>query len=230
MSLDQKVKEHEPIDLKRAIEITDQYLARGSEKFKSDYEAFAATMFGFSKSKSEFIEICINGPEQISCKFEFSNPDATWFQKLGNRTVRHEEELQSRDEVVQKVTEFFSCSGKQTARSHGASSKRSGRSSLGNKPNASVGIRIFTIILFSVLGLFVACSVVQGIYAGEIWWAAGRYSNTRGHWIYRDRNPEAFWIWVIIYAAISTWMIRGSLLELKIARKMLKKRKEITNS
>jgi hypothetical protein len=226
MNLDQKIEEHEPIDLKRAIEITDQYLARGREKFKSDKEAIAATMFGFSKSKTEFIEICVNGSEQISYKFEFSNLDASWFQKLQNKTFRLEEELKSGDELVQKVTEFFSHSSRQTVQRYAGRPKQSGRSPLGNKPNASIGIRIFTIILFSVLGLFTAYSVMRGIYVGEIWWAAGRYSTAHGHWIYRDRNPEAFWIWVIIYAAISTWMIRGSLLELKVVRKMSKEHRE----
>ena len=107
MSLDQKVEEHEPIDLKRATEIANQYVARGSEKFKSGEEAIAATMFGFSKSKSDFIEICVNGAKQISYRIEFSNPDASWFEKLRGGAFQHGEELHSREELIEKVTEFF---------------------------------------------------------------------------------------------------------------------------
>ena len=82
MNLHQKVEEHEPVDLKEAIEITNQYLARGGEKYKTDNEALAETMFGFSKSKSEFIEICVNGKKQFSFKFEYSDPNAHGFRKL----------------------------------------------------------------------------------------------------------------------------------------------------
>jgi hypothetical protein len=228
MNLDQKVEEHEPIDLERAIKIADQYLASGNEKFKDDIEAIAATMFGFSKSKSNFIEICINGPKQISYKFEFSNPEASWFQKLRNATFRYEDELHSRDKLIQKITDFFSFSSERLVQIYKEKgiATTSGRSPLGNRPNASVGIRIFTIILFSTLGLFLVCWVSQGIYLGKIWWAAGRYSNNHGHWIYRDQSHNAFWIWVVIYNAISIWMIRGCFLEFKILKKLLKKRRK----
>lgn len=226
MNLDQKVEEHEPIDLKRAIEIADQYLVRGDEKFKNDREAFAATMFGFSKSKTNFMEVCVSGQKQISYKFEFSNPKASWFQKLRNATFRYEDELHSRDKLIQKITDFFSLSSEQLAQSYKEKGAiTSGRSPLGNWPNASIGIRIFTIIFFSILGAFLVCMVAQGIYVGKIWWAGGRYSANRGHWVYRDQSPNAYWIWVFIYSAISAWMIRGSFLELKIVKKMLKKRR-----
>jgi hypothetical protein len=59
------VEEHDPIGLDEALKLVDRYFARGSEKFQTAEEAIAATMFGFSRSKSEFIEICINGPAQI---------------------------------------------------------------------------------------------------------------------------------------------------------------------
>jgi hypothetical protein len=227
MNLDQKVEEHESIDLKRAIEIADQYLVRGNEKFKDDREAIAATMFGFSKSKSNFVEICINGPKQISYKFEFLNPEPSWFRKLRNATFRYENELHSRDKLIQKITDFFSFSSERLVQIYKEKgiTTTSGRSPLGNRPNASVGIRIFTIILFSTLGLFLAHSVLRGIYIGRIWWAHGRYSNNPGHWIYRNQSPNAYWISVVVYIAISAWMIRGSFLEFKIVKKMLKKRR-----
>jgi hypothetical protein len=101
------VEEHDPIELDEALKLVDRYLARGSEKFKTAEEAIAATMFGFSRSKSEFIEICVNGPAQISYKFEVSDSDASWFCKLFKGVFRREEELHSREELVQKVEEFF---------------------------------------------------------------------------------------------------------------------------
>ena len=101
------VEEHDPIRLDEALKLVDRYLARGSEKFKTVEEAIAATMFGFSRSKSEFIEICINGPTKISYKFEVSDPEASWLRKLFKGVFQHEEELHSREDLVQKVEEFF---------------------------------------------------------------------------------------------------------------------------
>ena len=223
MNLDQKVEKHEPIDLKRAIEIADQYLTHGKEKFDSAEEAIVATMFGFSKSKSEFIEICVNGPKQISYKFEFSNPNASWFQKLRGGTIRHDEELHSREKLIQKITDFFSYPSEYFVQQYKGVTNSNGRSPLGNPPNASIGVRFFTIIVFSVLGVFMACSLLHGIDDGKIW-CPGKYSH--GFWAYRDQSPKAFWIGVIIYTATSIWMIRGSLLELKIVRKILKEREK----
>ena len=136
---------------------------------------------------------------------------------------RHEEELHSRDKLIHKITDFFSYPNEYFIQQYKDSTNRSGRSPLGNRPNAAIGVRIFTIILFSVLGLFVAYSTLHGISDGKIWWPR-RYSY--GHWVYRDRNPQAYWIWVVIYAAMSVWMLRGSVLELKIVEKMLKERRE----
>jgi hypothetical protein len=107
MSRKLAVEEHEPISMDAALKIVDRYLGRGSEKFKSGEDAIAATMFGFSHSKSEFIEICVNGPAQISYKFEVADPKNSWFRRLFKRAFRHEEELHSREELVQKVEEFF---------------------------------------------------------------------------------------------------------------------------
>jgi hypothetical protein len=222
MNLDQKVEEHEPIDLKRALEIADQYLDRGRGKFESAEEAIAATMFGFSKSKSEFIEICINGPKRISYKIECSNPNASWFQKLRGGTIRHEDELHSRDKLIHKITEFFSYPSEYFIQQYKDSTNHSGRSPLGFRPGASLGIRIFTIVFFSFLAAVFAYVDLHGISSGKI-----SYSR-RGHefWIYQDSNPKAFWICIIFYSAILVWLIRGCILELKIVKKILQERRE----
>ena len=101
------VEEHDPIELDEALKLVDRYLARSCEKFKTAEEAIAATMFGFSRSKSEFIEICVSGPAQISYKFEVADPEGSWFSKLFKGAFKREEELHSREELVQKVEEFF---------------------------------------------------------------------------------------------------------------------------
>jgi hypothetical protein len=103
------LEEHEPIALEEALRIVDRYLNQGTEEVASGEQALAATMFGFSRSKSDFIEICINGPTQISYKFEMADPDpdASWLRRMFKGVFQHEEELHSREELIMKVEEFF---------------------------------------------------------------------------------------------------------------------------
>ena len=107
MSSNLVIEEHELIGLDEAFKLVDRYLARGNEKFETAGEAMAATMFGFSRSKSEFIEFCVNSFDRISYKFEVAEKEASWFSKLFKGVFRTEAELHSREEVLQKVEEFF---------------------------------------------------------------------------------------------------------------------------
>jgi hypothetical protein len=107
MNRELEVEQHEAIGLDEARNLVDRYLARANEKFSSAEDAIAATLFGFSRSESEFIEIGVNSPTRISYKLEIADPEASWFHKLFKGVYRHEEELHSREELVQKIQEFF---------------------------------------------------------------------------------------------------------------------------
>ena len=100
------VEEHEAVGLDEALKIVDRYLAAANQDFKMAEDALAATTLGFSRSKSDFIEICVHGPAMISYKFEMSDPNASWFRRLF-AGFEHNEELHSRAELIEKVTEFF---------------------------------------------------------------------------------------------------------------------------
>lgn len=104
---DLKIEEHESIGLDEALKVVDGYLARASEGIRDGEEAYAATTFGFFRTESEFIEICVNGPDKISYRFEAASPDTSWLRKLFVNVFRHEEELPSRRELALKVEEFF---------------------------------------------------------------------------------------------------------------------------
>jgi len=223
MNFDQKVEEHEPVDLKRAIEITDQYLARSGEKFESGEEAIAATMFGFTRSKSEFIEICVNGRKRISYKFEFSDPDAPWFQKLRGGTFRFEEELHSRERLIEKVTEFFSYPSKLIVQQCKSKASRSGRSPLGIQPGTPLGKSIFVIVFFAILAAGLAWLIEHCISIGETELPS---KSTIHRVIYRTRTPGFYWFVIAIYSAGLTWLIRGCWLEFKIVREMLNERRK----
>jgi hypothetical protein len=104
------VEDHDPIGLDEALELVDLYLTRSCERFKTAEEALAATMFGFRRSRTELIEICVSGPAHISCKVEITAPERSWHSKLFKGGFRRETELHSREELVQKVKEFFTTS------------------------------------------------------------------------------------------------------------------------
>jgi hypothetical protein len=107
MDKDLQICKHPPVDLERAIQIVEEYCSRSTTQFEDAEQAIAETMFGFSRSESEFIEIGINGPEQISYKFEYADPDASWLRTVFGGTFQFEKELRSKAELIQRVQEFF---------------------------------------------------------------------------------------------------------------------------
>lgn len=216
IGLNQKVEEHEPVDLQEALGIADRYLARGNEKFENSEKAIAATMFGFSKSKHDFIEICVNGPRQISYKFEFSG-SASGSQKLFSRAVQYEDELHSKDELAKKVAEFFNNPSEEIAGQYEGTKKQT-KSPLLIPAGASIGTRIFTIAFLSIVGLGALFITTHGIFTGRIW-SGSRYQT--GKEILLNQNPTLFWMLVAFYAGIGIWLVRGCILELLIVQKML---------
>jgi hypothetical protein len=89
-----------------AMAVIDGYFARLRPKYDTAEEATAETMFGFQKSKSEFVEICINGSEAISFKYEVSLPKKVLFLTVP-KLFQKEVILHSRDDVKAKVAAFF---------------------------------------------------------------------------------------------------------------------------
>ncbi len=100
-------EERGPIQLQDALALLDRYLSAGNLTFEDAEQALATTMFGFKRSNSEFIELCVNGPDQISYRLEIWDLRGPWYRQLFRRVFKHEEELHSREAAVQKVVEFF---------------------------------------------------------------------------------------------------------------------------
>lgn len=99
-----KTQDHPPVKLEEAIEIARKYYANAEQKFASGEEALAETMFGFMRDKTTFIELCVNGPADISCRFEMpKKPDAKFFKGVFQRQTL----LASIEEVERTVTDFF---------------------------------------------------------------------------------------------------------------------------
>jgi len=57
---------------------------------RTPWAARIAQFYRFSRSKSEFIEISVNGPARISYLFEVADPEASWFRELFKGVFRHE--------------------------------------------------------------------------------------------------------------------------------------------
>jgi len=100
------VVDHESVTKAEAMSIIDDYFERLRPKYESGEDAIAETMFGFQKSKSEFIEICINGRDAISFKYEVSVPRKILFLSVP-KLLQKERTLGSKEELKSDVSAFF---------------------------------------------------------------------------------------------------------------------------
>jgi hypothetical protein len=67
---DLETVEHGPVDLAAALEVTRAVYGRQRSFYESGEEALADTMFGFSRAEGDFIEVCVNGLDNISVTVE----------------------------------------------------------------------------------------------------------------------------------------------------------------
>jgi hypothetical protein len=97
---------HEGIDKEDALMLVEGYFSRYRSKYESAEEAIAETMFGFLRSKSEFIEICINGLDAISFRYQVRESKKVLFLIIP-RTFQRELTLGSKEETKTRVGAFF---------------------------------------------------------------------------------------------------------------------------
>jgi hypothetical protein len=97
---------HEAVDKEGALAVVDGYFSRYRPKYEGAEEAIAETMFGFQRSKSEFIEICINGLDSISFRYQVAESKKVLFLTVP-RTFHRELTLGSKEETKAKVGAFF---------------------------------------------------------------------------------------------------------------------------
>lgn len=107
MDRDLKTREHPPVDLDRAIAIADEFCARGGRVYEYAEEALSATTFGFSRSPTQFIELCAHGATEISFRYEYADPNASWWRRTFGGAFHHEATLRSRNELIRRIEQFF---------------------------------------------------------------------------------------------------------------------------
>jgi hypothetical protein len=91
---------------KEAMEVIDGYFARLKPHYQSAEDSLAETMFGFQKSKEEFVEICVNGPTEVAFKYEVQSPRTILFLNLP-KIFQQEATLHSKEEVQSSVALFY---------------------------------------------------------------------------------------------------------------------------
>lgn len=88
------------------MQIIEDYFSRIKLWYETAEEALAETMFGFQKSKEEFVEICIHSDEEISFKYEISMPRKILFLNFP-KVITVEKTLRSKEEVKTGVSLFY---------------------------------------------------------------------------------------------------------------------------
>ena len=102
---DLSVVEHPAVQKEEACRIVDDYFSRLKANYETGEEAMAQTMFGFQKSESEFIEICIHGDTHISFKYEIKKPVKVLFFNMP-KVIQTERRLHSKEETKTLVSSF----------------------------------------------------------------------------------------------------------------------------
>ncbi len=99
--------DHESIDTRRALEIADWYLAELRPHYESGEDALAATMFGFARDDSSYMQICAHAQDHIDVEYDFAPIFKSLFQRLLSHQHRHSERLNSRDALHSRIELFF---------------------------------------------------------------------------------------------------------------------------
>jgi hypothetical protein len=111
MDQDLNTQEHPPVTLPEALEIAKRYFSNRDKKYAQAEQAMSETLFGFSRDKDTFIEICANAGETTSYQFEMPQsgaPGQPWYRKIfASSHYKYECTLKSWDDVEAKIREFY---------------------------------------------------------------------------------------------------------------------------
>jgi hypothetical protein len=89
-----------------AMRIIDEYSQRADATYERGEDALSATMFGFQKSKTEFVEICFHSTDEIFFTYEHSVPRKFLFLSVPKIT-RSEKTLRRVEDVKAAVCSLY---------------------------------------------------------------------------------------------------------------------------
>lgn len=113
MNTELNTVERGQLDLPAALLVIDDYIARLKPKYDSGEEAMAQTMFGFSRTSNDFIEICVHTPTEISFKTVLPRSPTGGFLAKLRGSFEREQTLRSRDALRRHVTAYFTMAPEQ---------------------------------------------------------------------------------------------------------------------
>ena len=100
-------EDHGAVDVEAAVDIVRRYFGNLKMLYESGEEALAATMFGFSRSESDFIELCVHTTTHVDLRVE---PPVRSSGGVFRRLLRPKAgdiKLGSQGETEQCVREYF---------------------------------------------------------------------------------------------------------------------------
>lgn len=106
------IEDQPPVDVDGALAVARRYYANADKKWEMGEEAIAATMFGIRRDPDTFIEICVNGSDSISYRFEMPRKPGTKKSFLGLilGVFQHEMTIESWGELEEAIRDFYSLS------------------------------------------------------------------------------------------------------------------------
>ncbi len=107
-SLDQNLAtiDHGAVDEEAALRVVEVYVSQLLPYYDTGEQALAGTLFGFEKSKTDFVEICLVGPGQFSLTYEVTYPARLLVFKF-SRVFRKERTLGSVAEVRKEISAYY---------------------------------------------------------------------------------------------------------------------------
>ena len=102
---DMKLAELGEVRLEEALRLVDDRYSYASTRFVSGEEAWSKTMVGFSVTPREFVEIVVNGADQVSVRFEM--PTGRTLFGLLPKSVEEEATFRNVTAIKSVVQAFF---------------------------------------------------------------------------------------------------------------------------
>ena len=98
--------EHHAVGVEAALRILRRYVSEVRPFYDTGEDALASTMFGFSRSDREFVEVCVHSHCEIAVKVEIPVPGLPPLLR-SLLVYRHEETLSSIEDAAEWVRRFF---------------------------------------------------------------------------------------------------------------------------
>ena len=115
-----EIVDRDTVTFDRAINIFAEYFARLKPYYDSGAKALSETMFGFARSKDEFLEICIHNYNEISCTLSLPSDSSSALRRFFTGPLIKEETCTSPDAVIERLRQFFMLSTEEMKEALGA--------------------------------------------------------------------------------------------------------------